>query len=57
MMKCPDWMIGSCAFLPSPAILAGTEANSGELANWQRMSTASNNGCVALEQVLLLDSL
>ena len=57
MMNDPDSRIGVWALRPSSAILAGRDANSGLLANWQRLSTASIRGTVALEQVLRLESL
>ncbi len=56
MMNDPDSRIGCCALRPSSAILAGTEANSGLLANWQRLSTASMRGPVAFEHVLRFES-
>lgn len=47
MIAFPENVIGSCASLAFAEILAGTEANSGELAKVQRFSTASKRGFVA----------
>ena len=44
----PVSKIGIYASLPKVEILAGTEATSGELANWQRLSTASIRSRVEL---------
>jgi len=48
MICFPESKIGIWASLPSSEILAGTEANSGELANWHKLSTASIRGRVEL---------
>lgn len=47
MMAFPADVMGSCAWRALDEILAGTEANSGELAKVQRFSTASRSGLVA----------
>merc|ERR1719458_345853 len=46
MICFPESKIGIWASRPSSEILAGTEANSGELANWHKLSTASMSGRV-----------
>lgn len=57
MIAFPAKVIGSCDSLALAEILAGTEANSGELAKEHRFSTASRSGFVAALQRARLASL